>query len=237
LHNLPKRDDWAEVLRSGLVAPPGMSLIAADWSGFEVRLLAELSGDPVLQAACRAGSPHQYLRQRIGAQWSKDQVKRAVFALLYGQGRDGFCAGQPDLPWAQAEQLYNQLLQILAVAHDFMRQQSKSYFAPQGVRTRGGWRRMLPDGRNAGNTQVQGLGADLQRFVLRQLSTLLRRYDAEVVHVVHDEFIVACPPNVQLEVEKLLVDAMETAGPESGLLPDATLPVESKKGRTWADLI
>jgi hypothetical protein len=53
LQNIPIRSELGRQIRRGFVAAPGHVLIAADYSQIELRILAHLSGDPLLGAAFR----------------------------------------------------------------------------------------------------------------------------------------------------------------------------------------
>ena len=90
------------------------------------------------------------------------------------------------------------------------------------------------------NGTVQGLAADIQRWILRELDTTLRPLGARLVHQAHDELFVAVPegPNVDA-ARDLVVDTMTTqVMRRSGLLqypvPLVALP---HVGRTWRDMI
>ncbi|MDO8622194.1 MAG: DNA polymerase, partial [bacterium] len=55
LQNIPAAEPWGPKIRSAFVAEPGWKLLAFDYSQFELRVAATLSGDRALQRAFRAG--------------------------------------------------------------------------------------------------------------------------------------------------------------------------------------
>lgn len=247
LQNIPKHssaganddDDFPLELRSGLCAPPGHVLLGADWSAFEPRLLAELSRDPALVAACQTADPYSHLGAAIGGGFSREQLKTGTLALGYGQTARGFIAKQYDLPCARAVLLHTALSQMMAGALAYAGATVAQYRRTGSIQTRGGWRRVGLDRDEAAiNSLVQGYGADLQRHVIRELARALP-HGARVVHVVHDEVVVTCldSPKVILDVERKLTQTMERAGVASGLMSGAVpLMVKLSKGDTWRDI-
>lgn len=243
LQSLPKRSPEGRILRSGIKAPPGMILIGADWNAFEARILASLSGDPVLLAAARhpGGDLHQAVALQlfgVGGAADRARAKAALHATIYGQSEEGFVRNCPELTIEDARQLYQKMKSACATAFAYQRSETERIHQTGRVTTRGGWTRSAPDTARSGfNTLVQGLGADLQRHVLRELDAQLPEYESYLVHTAHDEMIVAAPEAKVQDVERLVIRVMEDVGTASGLLPNVPLKVKPpKKGTTWADV-
>ena len=100
---------------------------------------------------------------------------------------------------------------------------------------------MVDAPRKASSTLIQGTGADIFRFVIRELTTHLAPHGAYIVHVLHDEIVLSCPddPATIDTVKTILKTTMETAGQRSGLIPDPTLLFAIKGpyvGKTLADI-
>src|SRR3569623_1811999 len=94
LQNIPIRRELGRDIRRGFVPREGWSLLSADYSQIELRLLAQLSGDPAFVTAFRAGGDiHRQTAAIIFdvpvADVTKDMRGRAKtinFATIYGQG-------------------------------------------------------------------------------------------------------------------------------------------------------
>jgi hypothetical protein len=247
LQNLPKKFAAGRIVRSGLRGPAHEVLVGADQNGFEVRLLADLSRDPVLLAASSKPDIHQELATLLSSSTrtvSRKESKAGMLAIMYGQTKDQFWRSCGTMPIADAKDLYEVLVATLPGALAYRRSVLTNLAAQGYVTTPGGWRvlpdrrRMLAaDRRSAFNRVVQGLGADIQRWILRHLAEILPD-GARVVAQAHDELFVACPLPLALHVEQLLVTAMTTdVMAKSGLLtPAGRLVATSRTGTTWGDL-
>ena len=89
---------------SALRGPDGYELLGADFNAFEARILAALSGDPVLMAAANAPDMHADMATRLSARFvaggdhfTRDEAKLGVYSIIYGQRRQGLQA-TPDQP-------------------------------------------------------------------------------------------------------------------------------------------
>ena len=249
LQNIPTRRTEGKVIRSGLRGPPGEVLVGADQNGFEVRLLADLSGDPVLIEAAKSADVHGAIAARLTAlaatRVSRSEAKDAVLAIMYGQMQSSFWREQATMTVADAKDLYRHTKSLLSgVAKqrtDVNLELKKNGYA----RTRGGWLLLPPPKkeesekkRSVFNGLVQGLGADIQRWVLRRLTEVLPP-EARIVTQTHDDIVIACPLPMALHVEEVLVRAMtDDVSNMSGLLtPRVRLVANPKRGVTWGDLV
>ena len=86
--------------RRCFIAPPGSRLVIADYSQIELRVMAELSGDPRMLAAYQAGEDLHTLTAALLLDKAMDQVTRAErqaakavnFGLIYAMGAEGLRA-------------------------------------------------------------------------------------------------------------------------------------------------
>ena len=239
MQNVPKKGPFAMELRQTLGAPDGYVLVGADFAAFEARIIAHISQDPVLLCAARSSDNfHEHIALKLGC--SGDEAKQGIYGLGFGQTLAGFVNSQVKMTVPHATVLYENMRRLLCVAFDYAEQVRKQYDSQQGVRTLGGWRRYPDKAGNAFSALVQGSGADILRHVLRELAIKLPA-GAHVVHIVHDEIVVACPDaeDIVAQVRFTLKDFMEHAGQRSGLLPDAHLLLAvkgPKVGRTLAEI-
>ena len=252
LQNLPKRSKFGKAIRSGLTAPPGHTLVGADQNGYEVRLLADLSGDADLVAAAQHADVHIAVALRLfgsGTKRDRALAKLGMYSVIYGQDEDQFRRSRHELTNAEAVDLYRKVHAAFPGLFAYRSQLLNTWKAKNGARarTRGGWPLdvdpKIPEAgqrRSRFNGHVQGLAADIQRWVLRELDVALRPHRARIVHQAHDEIFVAVPDDGDVAgVETILVDRMTTAVmTRSGLLAvPVTLVAEPKRGATWLDMM
>lgn len=256
LHQLPKRPPYADVVLGALVAPTGQIFLAADYKAFEPRLLASLSGDPVLLRNAWLPSQRDLYRglmaepsialllSNIAPHHRRELVKSVLLALMYDQSRRQFAHGLHALALSDGERLYDAFTTLLAQACSYRDHHAVTLLAGNGVRSPRGWRRLpMSKGRKrlrqGFNAIIQGAAADVLRFVLRELHEALRAYDARVVHQGHDAVVVACPMSAANAVECILRDVMEIRARYcAGVLSlDVPLYVEVKTGATWLDIV
>jgi hypothetical protein len=250
LQNLPKRSGLGKTIRSGLLAPPDHVLVGADQNGYEVRLLADLSLDPDLLQATTAPDVHLAIAQKLfGSSTPRDRklAKLGMYALLYGQTEEQFRRSRSELTNVDAVNLYNKVKATFANVFAFRDQQLQAWQTQVRPRTRGGWpldvdpeKSKKRRERSRFNGLVQGLAADIQRWVLRELDPGLRKYNARIVHQAHDEVFVAVPVDGDVAgVERLLVDTMTSAVmSRSRLLQHPVqLVATPRRGSTWRDLM
>src|SRR5262249_21636475 len=110
LQNIPVRSAEGRRIRAVFVAPPGMQLLAADYSQVELRVLAHLTGDPVLVESFRAGED---IHRRTAAEvfnlppaevtpHMRRQAKVINFGIIYGMGPQRL-SRELSIPLAEAD--------------------------------------------------------------------------------------------------------------------------------------
>ena len=96
LQNIPVRTEYSRRIRKAFLPMEGWTLLSADYSQIELRILAHLSGEDVLQEAYRAGDDVHALTARLLLE--KDEVssderrlgKTINFGVIYGMGAQRF---------------------------------------------------------------------------------------------------------------------------------------------------
>ena len=180
LQNIPNKTAVGRQIREAFVAAPGHVLISLDYSQIELRLLAHVSGDPVLVQSFQAGEDvhartaseiFQMPLQDVGRQ-ERGIAKSINFGLLYGMGPHRL-SQEVGITRAEAKEYidrYFDRYQGIRVWHE--KTLAKAH-KDLSVRTLFGRRRMLPDlaaknklviqraERTAINTPIQGSAADL----------------------------------------------------------------------------
>jgi len=146
---------------------------------------------------------------------------------------------------ADARDHYKQLCIDFAQLFAWRTQVTASLAGGAPVRTGGGWQRdptLAKRGKQAlqnaaVSTVVQGLAADILRWVLRRLNQALPP-TAELVFQNHDEVYVAADKEEVPQVSALLKTVLEQDILTSNLVPaNIRLVVKIRTGNTWADLL
>ena len=249
LQNIPVRTKLGSRFRKYFVAAQGMTLLDADYSQIELRLLAHISGDEAMREAfCTGADIHRSTAAKIYG-LSPEQVTPALrssakavnFGIVYGIGayslsKDiGVSVKEADAfiknYFANFPRVKQYLDETVAHGHE------NGY-----VTTLYGRRRMLPElassnfnlrslgERMAMNTPIQGTAADIIKLAMVHVSRRLKAEGlrARLILQVHDELIVECPDD---EVER----AAAILGEEMRGAASLTVPLTAdvNHGRTW----
>ncbi|MEO8842615.1 MAG: DNA polymerase I [Kofleriaceae bacterium] len=251
LQNIPIRSELGMKIRRGFIAAPGMKLIAADYSQIELRILAHLSGDPLLTAAFRdkidvhtqtAAEVFDTPRDQVTPE--QRRIAKAVnYGLSYGQSDFGL-ARTLEITRTQAAEYSRRYFQRFPTIHKFMDEIVAVARAQGGARTLlGRWRPIAnlmsksPAARHAAervaqNTPMQGTGADLIKLAMLRTNERIAReqWPVRMILTVHDELVFECPPKLAVEVGAALKHEMEQVYTLS-----VPLDVDVGIGDTWAD--
>jgi DNA polymerase-1 len=251
LQNIPIRSDLGREIRKGFIAAPGHVLIACDYSQIELRILAHLSGDPVLGAAFRDHVDVHTQTAALVFDVPREQVtdlqRRIAKAVNYG-----LSYGQSDFGLARALDVTRTKAAEYSKAY-FVRFPSIRKFMDDTVsvaRAQGGSRTILnrwrpienlmsksPAARHAAeriaqNTPMQGSGADIIKLAMlaAQRRLVAERWPAKMLLTVHDELVFEAPPKLADEIGAAMKQEMESV-----FKLDVPLEVDIGIGETWAD--
>ena len=249
LHNIPKDIAYRHCFRG----EDDNVLVFADYSGIEMCIVAEISGDEVLTKVFTDGrDPHRATASITAGkpedQISKDERNKAKpvnFGLIYGMMPDKlqrYAKAQYKVTLTDAEskafhRRYFEVYQGIARWHA---RQLRDGPRLGEARTIGGRRRFLSDTAHNEfmNTPVQGTGADALKGALRIVSKRLKKFGSRVkgiVHHVHDELGAECDNDEELviEVKKELQAGMKEA--MEVYLKKVPVKVDPDSGKTWGD--
>jgi DNA polymerase-1 len=251
LQNIPIRTEVGKAIRRGFVAAPGKVLLAADYSQIELRIMAHLSGDPVLTKAFREGidvhaqTASEVLELPLSAITAKERrVAKAVnYGLIYGQSDFGL-ARALDISKKDAREYIDRYFARLPTVRRFMDQLVADAKAAGGARTLLGRWRPIPElaskspvarraaERVAQNTPLQGSGADiLKRAMVACHARIAReRLPATMLLTVHDELVFEVDPDRADAIGVAIKQEMEQA-----FTLDVPLEVDLGVARAWAD--
>jgi len=251
LHNIPVRTDEGRRFREAFVPADGCGLIVADYNQIELRVIAHLSGDPGLVEAFAAGRDiHATTAARVfGVEQSavtagqRSKAKMISYGLAYGMEAYGL-AQRLGVPVDEAAGILAQYFVAFPAVRAYMDATVAEARRRGYTETLAGRRRYLPEltsdnfrvrqaaERQAMNSGIQGLAADLFKKALVQLDAALEAagLGARIVLQVHDEVLVEVPVEERQRAEALTLDAMRNAEHL-----DVPLEVHCAWGASWAD--
>ena len=210
LQNIPIRTAEGRRIRQAFVAPSGSSLVAADYSQIELRIMAHLSGDEGLRSAFEQGlDVHRATAGEVfGASIEavSDEQRRSAkainFGLIYGMSAFGL-SRQLGVSRGIAQEYIERYFERYPGVREYMdaireRARSQGY-----VETLFGRRLYLPEihaakmarrqaaERTAINAPMQGSAADIIKRAMIDVDAWLRSagLDARMIMQVHDELV------------------------------------------------
>jgi DNA polymerase-1 len=250
LQNIPIRSDLGRRIRRAFVAgDPDTTLLAADYSQIELRILAHVSGDAALKDAfARKADIHRetaaLVLHKDPADVTADErsmAKMVNFGIAYGMSDFGL-SSRANIPRAEAQAFINSYFSSYSGISYYMLH-IKDVARQQGyVTTLLGRRRWIPElqqrnpnlraagERMAINMPIQGTAADIMKIAMIRVDERLRsaRSGARVLLQVHDELLLEVPREAVEETAELVRATMERAMPL-----DVPLDVDVKVGDDW----
>ena len=251
LQNIPVRTELGRELRRFFVAKDGCSLVDADYSQIELRVLAALANDENMTSAFINGddihsiTASQVMGIPLEEVTSADRRKaKAVnFGIVYGIG--AFSLSQDiGTSVVEADRYIKGYLANYSGVAAFMDNAKTSAKENGYAETYFGRRRYLPElhesnairrafgERVAMNMPIQGTAADIIKIAMIRVYEKLKAEfpKARLIMQVHDELIIEAPENEAQAVAELLKETMETACEMS-----VPFTVEVACGKTWYD--
>jgi DNA polymerase-1 len=233
LQNIPVRTDIGRQIRKAFLAPPGKSLICADYSQIELRLLAHLSEDPaLLDAFARDQDIHAAVASQVFGvplaevtREQRDQAKTINFGIIYGVTPFGLARRIRGMEVSTAAQLIADYKQRFTGIDRFMQRCVHEALDLGYVTTLSGRRRAIPEvhaanantralgERLAINTVVQGSAADLIKAAMVNVQ---RRIDREKLPLkmllqIHDELVLETPAELAEQHATIVCEEMKSA--------------------------
>jgi DNA polymerase-1 len=231
LQNIPIKTERSQKLRSAFVAGDGFeTLLTADYSQIEMRIMAHLSEDPGLIEAFNAGEDlHRFVGARIyGVKPSevtsamRSKVKAMSYGLVYGLSEFGL-AKQLRIPGAEAKQLMADYFARFGGVKRYLDQVVQRAKNLGYTQTIYGRRRPFPDlnskifqvrenaRRAALNAPIQGTAADVMKLTMLQIDQKMAEagLKSQMLLQVHDELVFAVYPGELQTLRDLVVTTMQ----------------------------
>ncbi len=233
LQNIPVRTEEGRRIRDCFVAAaPYISLMTADYSQIEMRIMAHLSKDAGLIAAFKSGED---LHSTVGAQVfgvsvhdvdpeMRRQIKAMSYGLAYGLSAYGL-AQQLNLSPGDAQELMHQYFKRFGGIQDYLKIVVEEARAKGYTETILGRRRYLPDlssdnrqrrevaERMALNAPIQGSAADIIKVAMLNVARVLKEenYKSRLLLQVHDELIFDIAIGEEDRLSEMVRREMESA--------------------------
>ena len=240
LQNIPIRSEEGRKIREAFVAPEGYTILAADYSQIELRIMAHLSQDAGLLSAFAAGEDiHRHTASEIfnvNLDDVTDDQRRSAkainFGLIYGMSSHGL-SKQLGIDRTQAADYMHVYFERYPGVKNYMnttRDQAKHdgyvetlfgrrLYLPE-INSSNGMRRQYAE-RTAINAPMQGTAADIIKRAMIAIQTWLASEptDIRMIMQVHDELVFEVPTEQLSTAQETIEGHMERAA-------DLAVPLE-----------
>ncbi|MGO2659807.1 DNA polymerase I [Mycetocola reblochoni] len=250
LQNIPIRSEEGRRIRSAFHAGEGMeTLLTADYSQIEMRIMAHLSGDPGLIQAFKEGEDlHRFVGARIfGVDPSdvtpemRSKVKAMSYGLAYGLSAFGL-SKQLRIESSEAKKLMSDYFERFGAVRDYLRHVVEQAKTDGYTTTIFGRRRPFPElsspnrvvrenaERAALNAPIQGSAADIMKIAMVRIADEMRTSDlrSRMLLQVHDELVFDVAPGETDTLGELVTRHMSGAAELS-----VPLDVQLGVGTDW----
>ena len=232
LQNIPARSADGMRIRGAFVAGQGYeSLMSADYSQIEMRLMAHLSGDEALIEAFNSGEDlHRTMASMVFGTpvaevtgEERSRIKATSYGLAYGLSSYGLAA-QLGIPVPEAAALRERYFERFGKVRDYLEGLVAQARADGYTQTMFGRRRYLPDLRSTNrqrremaeraalNAPIQGSAADIVKIAMMNVVDALSEagLKSRLLVQIHDELLLEVAPGEAAALEAVVRDKMAT---------------------------
>ncbi|MEO3862918.1 DNA polymerase I [Acrocarpospora sp. B8E8] len=250
LQNIPIRTAEGRRIRKGFVVGAGYeTLLTADYSQIELRIMADMSGDTSLIEAFESGHDfHMATAAKVfdvGPELVTGEMRAKIKAMNYGlaYGLSDFgLSGQLNIPVAEARALKDGYFEEFGGIRDYLEAIVAQARKDGYTQTILGRRRYLPDltsdnrqrremaERMALNAPIQGSAADIIKVAMLNVQRAIAGMRSRMLLQVHDELVFEVAPGELEALREVVVDQMRGAY-------ELRVPLEVSVGvgTTWED--
>ena len=245
LQNIPIRTEAGRRIREAFVVGAGYeTLLTADYSQIEMRIMADASGDTGLIDAFTSGEDfHTVMAARVFGVAAEDvdtaqraRIKAMNYGLAYGLSAFGL-SQQLKIEVSEARGLMEEYFQRFGHVRDYLHDIVDTARRTGYTETILGRRRYLPDlttsnrqrremaERMALNAPIQGSAADIIKVAMLKVEAALHRggMGSRMLLQVHDELVFEVAPGERTVLEQLVREQM-------GHAVDLSVPLEVSVG-------
>jgi DNA polymerase-1 len=253
LQNIPIRTEQGRQIRQAFIPAEGWTLLAADYSQVELRLLAHFSGDEEMR---RAFAERRDIHTAVAAQVfgveeseATSEMRRTAktinFGLIYGMSAHGL-AQRLEISREEAAQFIDAYFarypKVLEYQSRLLNKCIETGFvgtilgrrrAITGIRPDSTYQQRNQPEREAINMEIQGSAADLIKAAMLGIYRRLKaeKLQARMLLQIHDELVLEAPPEELHKVAGLVRKEMTSA-----LKLDVPLEVDVAAGPNWLDV-
>jgi DNA polymerase-1 len=225
MQNVPIRTPLGREIRRCFEAEKGNVLISADYSQIELRVLAHIAGEPVLEEIFRRGEDvHTATASQVFAvsaaeldQGMRSKSKMINYGIVYGLSDYGL-ADRLNIPREEAKEFIDAYLERFPRVAAFMADTIERARQEGYVKTLWGRRRQVPElyARNyqvrtlgerlAVNTVIQGTAADIIKLAMVRCHRALAETElrTRLILTIHDELLFEGPPAEAADASELI---------------------------------
>lgn len=251
IQNIPVRTELGRNMRRFFVAEEGCTLLDADYSQIELRILADMSGDTnMCESFIKGMDIHTATAAQVfdmPPEMVTPEMRRTAkvvnFGIIYGIGAFSL-SKDIDVSVAQADKYMKQYLANYPKIKEFMDNTVANAQETGFATTMFGRRRYFPElkaanknvqafgKRAAMNAPIQGTAADVIKIAMVRVFNRLRdeKLDARLIMQVHDELIIEVRESDADRAAVVLGEEMRSAARLS-----VPLIADVERGKTWYD--
>ncbi len=251
LQNIPIRNDVGREIRKAFIADEGASIISADYSQIELRVLAHMSGDQGLiqtflddqDVHTRTASEIFGLAPEEITSEMRRRAKAVNFGIIYGISAFGL-AQDIGVSNTEAKRYIDSYFSRYPGVKEFLDTTVREAKLKGFVTTLFGRRRFIPElasaaaairsfgERMALNTPIQGTAADLIKIAMIRIHKRIQKQKlkSRMILQVHDELVFETP-DIEIEpMKKLIQEEMESAASLT-----VHIKVDIGAGKNWEE--
>lgn len=249
LQNIPAREEEGKLIKKAFISEEGASLMSADYSQIELRILASISGDETMIEAFKNGED---IHRRVAAdihgipleevtKYQRSTAKAVIFGIVYGIS--GFGLGENlNISAKDAKAFIEKYYEMYPKVHQYMEDIKSSAYEKGYVKTIYNRIRYIDELKSAVymvraggerialNTPIQGTGADIMKIAMVNIWNELakRNLKSKLILQVHDEVILNVYDDELEEVKEIVRRNMEEVAELK-----VPLKVEIESGKNW----
>jgi DNA polymerase-1 len=246
LQNIPIRTKDGEKIRRTFISKKGYSLIGADYSQIELRILAQYANVKKLienfenNLDIHTETAKFVFRTNKVTSEMRRSAKAINFSIIYGTTSFGL-AKRLDMTNRDAKTYMENYFAMYPEVMEYM-EKTKNFVKQNGyVKTM--FNRICYINLNdikepqksflerlAINAPIQGTGADIIKMAMIAVNERIKNYNAKIIMQIHDELLIEVKDECLEEVKAIVKDAMENI-----VKFKIPLPVEIACGSNWGD--
>lgn len=252
LQNIPIRTERGRQIRKAFIArDEDHTILSADYSQIELRIIAALSGDQEMIRSFQMGEDiHAATAAKVFnvpleavSREQRSNAKTVNFGIIYGVSAFGL-SNQTSLSRSESKDLIDAYYQTYPRLRDFINEQVETAREKGFVQTISGRRRYLKDinsqnvvvrgaaERNAVNAPIQGSAADIIKIAMINIQKKLvsENWKSKMLLQVHDELVFDVHNSELERIKPMIKYEMENA-----FKLDVPLEVDMGTGRNWLE--